>query len=296
MLRHYLLFFDDIDYPYKGGMEINGLGPRDEMDYLMHAGVLRRTGFDFELDGSAEDAPKVKARPVGVVAFSGDGKRIDESPPLPRGGHQRIANIAHSAIFEMHEKAEPGVWSLEGDGRTDFARRQRPQGKGRELLVRLYNCIAIPDVTAPLAEVLKFREKRRDELLSLRNHVEELYLNVISSPDRNLSETITISKLEKSLADHLKAISEERFPIRLSGMDISAETELSLLAPAVAAAAAFQFGLVASILAGAAGLAGQFLPGAKLKLSYGTIEHNISKTPLKYVARARNQLSELAKS
>lgn len=151
--------------------------------------------------------------------------------------------------------------------------------QGRGALVRLYDCIPIPDVDVPIYDILEFKERRRDELLSLRYHLESIYQRISVAGDRNLSLDTEISQLERSLTEYLYASRDSGMRLRMLNLVSQIKVQFDLRTGVAAGAVAYASGLplLASIFAG---IGGAFFP--KLEISAASAPRSVKSTPNPY--------------
>lgn len=76
--------------------------------------------------------------------------------------------------------------------------------------VELLQSLPVPGEGINFQEILNFKEKRSDELLELHSAIDELYLDILSSPDKDLKTRKVISDLKNSI-DNLDSVSKEKF-------------------------------------------------------------------------------------
>lgn len=62
--------------------------------------------------------------------------------------------------------------------------------------------------------MLEFREQRRDELLALRTHLEDMYQRIIMAGDGPLALNTEKAKLERAISDYLTTMKEKKFRIK----------------------------------------------------------------------------------
>lgn len=95
------------------------------------------------------------------------------------------------------------------------------------LRFELADLLPVPPKDIPLHEILEFKERRKDELLSLHGYLDELYFEVLKSGDFDLQRAKAISGLRTSL-DALNRLNNEgwRSPIRFN-LSTSFEFDLS---------------------------------------------------------------------
>lgn len=202
------------------------------------------------------------------------------------GGDAATAFLkAHLASFSFLDRKEPGRWSLaRGEDSISFAEEQMETQRG--LLLQFYDAIPIPDREVPIEAVLEFRTRRRAELLSLRHHIDEIYLEVLGAPDKDLAEISALAAFDRSLSDHIKASQEAPFRMRLSGLDIKFDWK------AVGVGVASHTALVAAGLPLASALlaAVGMTAASTLSVTAGIKGRERSNSPFEYVARFNKEL------
>ena len=241
-----LLFWDALDFPANNIFHI-GLGPDEQ--FLASTGVLSRT--EARLTGNWDGAMAMRA--------------------------------AHTGAFRFLDKRQPGAWSLAvGENSISFDDDQLDEGRGA--LVNLYRAIPVPDKDVPLEDILKFRQRRRSELLALRHHLEAVYQKVISAGDGALAWNTEVERLQEAIKDHIKASKESG--LRFRNVSLSANLNLVGLArSAVTFTAAQSAGLpaVESLLAGAV---------ASISVNVGSSLKGASATgtPFRYVSAYHEEI------
>lgn len=202
------------------------------------------------------------------------------------GGNAAIAFLkAHLESFSFLDRKEPGRWSLaRGEDSISFPEEQMEKQRG--LLLQFYDAIPIPDREVPIEAVLEFRARRRAELLSLRHHIDNIYLEVLASPDKDLAAISALTAFDKSLSDHIRASQEAPFRMRLSGLDIKFDWKtvgVGIASHAGAVAAGLP---LASALLATGGLTALSM----LSVTAGIKGRERSNSPFEYVARFNKEL------
>ncbi|WP_019601996.1 DUF6236 family protein [Teredinibacter turnerae] len=107
--------------------------------------------------------------------------------------------------------------------------------------IDLVNCLPVPSGDAHIPDILEFKERRKDELECLHKSIDDLYMEVLGSPDPSLRTKQAVSEFQKSIAaiDQVSKESWESF----GKFDLSAELNLNGkdVAAGIAAGAAFDF-------------------------------------------------------
>jgi Family of unknown function (DUF6236) len=242
-LRFSLLFWDKLDFPRNNLFDTRYLA---EVEFLQAAGVLNRTHI--------QDI----------------------------GGPVHTAYIkAHISAFKELDKKEPGVWSL-ASGKNAISFPDSELEPGRGVLVSLHGAIPLPDKDVPLEDILLFRTKRRDELITLRLHLEDIYQRIINAGDGALALNTELDRLQIAINDYLKASRETGFPFKLV-VDFGAS--LNVINPLGVAAVGYALGLpLLDVLT--VGAKGALSVGPSLKVSAGPSlkGRDAVSTPFKYVS------------
>lgn len=119
--------------------------------------------------------------------------------------------------FQDLDRAEPGVWAL-AQGENSLLLNGGLVEEGTGALIELHRAIPIPKQDVPLAEILEFKEQRRDELLVFRSHLESLVSEIEGSSDKPLSLESRISEIDQACANLMQVGSEWQFPVYLSNI------------------------------------------------------------------------------
>jgi len=247
-LRFALLFWDRIDFPENNFINI---GASPEFEFLVQEGIAQRTRIDPIIFGTVSGA--------------------------------RVFRDCHVAAFKKLNERNPGCWATSSEfGAIVFNDKELEAGRG--LLVTLHDCLPVPDQDVPLQDVLDFKAKRRSELLALRDALDEAYLKIAASPDRDFALSSEIARLQRACTDYLK--SAKGFGLDFRMMDMTAN--INLIAGAIAAQATFAATGSAPLAIGAAAAASIGVKaGPALKLKQAPV------SPFQYVARYHREVFTL---
>ena len=255
-LRFYLLFWDRLNVH---DTEHAQLRPTRDEEFLEEAGILRRRNYEFK--------PSPKFEKV----------RLDASERLAQ------ARMGLYYSFMELEREQPGAWSVVGT--LPWASNSLDPGRGR--LVQLFNVLPVPAQNTPLQDILEFKSRRRDELMKLRFHLEDLYTTIDSTEDYNLAFRTTLEKIDQSAADLLRVSREFRIPIKLSRFEAKIDAK-SVAAGTLAGAAAlaqFHFPAVGALLTGLSATA-----AASVSATFGLRERRATGSPFEYLVSAHREL------
>ena len=243
-LRSALLLWDRLDWPANDFLS-RASGADEE--FLVSEGILRRSQFSTQ----------------GVTELS----KVVES---------NVVALEHA------ELREPGQWSL-SRGANTASPIVDPALHDRSLLVRLIECIPVPHGEVPLAEILEFKGKRKDELQNLRHHIERIYQSILAAPDRAMAEATELNALDRAIAAHVRSIKEASFKKALGSLEASLDLP-TVGGAAMAGALAFQAGMpITSALISGAG-------AFSLSLGLGRLRSTQGKNPFEYVTMAHKEL------
>ncbi len=99
--------------------------------------------------------------------------------------------------------------------------------------LELNQVLPVPNVNVNIHEILDFKDKRKDELIALRLYLDEIYLEILSSPDVLISAEINLEKirnaiqdLDKSFIERFKTYNKQNLSISL---EVSNDTVSSLV-------------------------------------------------------------------
>lgn len=176
-LRFALTYWDRLALPDNN---VISFGAPPEAQYLEDCGVLRR--------------PRVR--------FSG----------LTSGAY--AVYQTQELALTLYEQEDEGAWSIhEG---INSVKRVGVEAKQDGTLIQLLNAVPVPGPDVPLAEILEFKARRRDELLHFREHFDALSSNISSSDTMEEELAKTLKEIDESCANLLKVTREWQFPVKLT--------------------------------------------------------------------------------
>lgn len=186
-LRKYLLYWDEIVLAENN---LIGIGSND-FDFLQSAGVGRKERVIFQ--GSFQ---------------------IDS----------RIMISSQQAAWLENERKEPGVWSIAQSSSTPFF----VDGAIKSVIeFELYDALPIPSHDVPLNDILEFKQKRRDELIAFRVHLDGIYQSVLTAGNIPSAKSAEIEKLKLALNDINRTLSEGLIKKSLSSLRSTFESDFS---------------------------------------------------------------------
>lgn len=248
-LRFALLFWDRLVWPSSRAIHFAS-GP-DEA-FLESAGILTRPEYTFDGDGA-----------------------------------QGIAKGQIQAYQDL-ERAEPGAWAL-AQGENSFLWKEGVADEGKGALVELHRAIPVPRHDVPLAEILEFRQRRRDELILLRHQLESFVSEIEGSADKSIALQKCVAELDKACSNLLVVGKEWQFPVYLSNIKVSFSLSPQKFLPAVAVGWKMgePFGLpAATTVAGAFGAVSTL----EIKGDYGLRSMKRPRCPYRYAFQMHEEL------
>lgn len=181
-LRKYLMYWDEIDYPYSN---LTPILPNPDMQFLIDEGIALRSCFNFR-----------DIKPPHGYDY------VEFSPEI----EHELMCIAHWAAFDKHDKENPGLWSLaQLSTKLVFLPKNEPTVA---VEFELYNMLPVPTADVPLIDILDFKQKHYDELVELRSHLDDVYQQIISSADIPRAKNTELTRLESSLKKIHAALSQ----------------------------------------------------------------------------------------
>jgi hypothetical protein len=194
-----------------------------------------------------------------------------------------------SAMNQL-EASEPGVWSLSQGEQSLFLENYPDNFSDKSgISVKLIRSIPIPSDDVPLAEILEFKEKRRDELNILHAHINNLSTKISLSNEVPAEMEKTIKDIDRACADLLKVSSEWQQPVHIG--DLKASINFNGFKTLGAAGAAWKliepYGLPAAT---AAAVATGVISAIDIKADIGFRSIKRTKTPYHYAWQAHREL------
>lgn len=191
-LRTSLLYWDRLSMPSNNLMHI---APDQDAQFLIDSGILYTPRFNLTGD-------------FGLA----------------------LAKLPSLALME-YENSHLGMWSLGGGENSILVESGFSTSKAGTSL-QLYNAMPAPGPDVPLAEILNFRQKRRDELLAFRWHIESLTREIEASTDSKEELDRKLSELDKSCSDLATVCREWQYPMYLTNLKASLNFSLTKAAGA----------------------------------------------------------------
>lgn len=196
------------------------------------------------------------------------------------GEAMTILTEARLDVFNFLEKQSPGGWAIASDWQSWDGQQTQDQ---RSLRVALVNAIPVPDEDVPLQDILRFKERRRDEREALMLQVDKLYLSVLASPDKPLAEHAAMAELATGIANQIKVTQEASFKFRLG--DLAAD--FNLVATGMAIAGSVALGAAWPAILGNGLAAGASVSVGKL---FGLVRAKKNDTPYRYATLIREEV------
>lgn len=252
LLRTALLFVDKLDCPTIQHIEMND----PTMGQLMDASLLTRSNVRFE------GSPGVHEQ------------------------HKDAPWLAYKAL----DKREPGMWSIwQEPGQKLVPEREMSPALAFQL--EFNSGLIIPHPELPFDDVIVFKERHRDELLSLHHHLLKLAIKISQETDPR-AVTIELEAFDTSLADYLKKARQSNIRRAVASltaeMDWAAAVRDSLLGGGGAGLLSAAGGL--SIGAAATAIGGGVLTALSIKSTAGLKKPEAS--PFRYIARVEREFGE----
>ena len=89
----------------------------------------------------------------------------------------------------------------------------------------LMNILPVPNDNVPIHDIIEFKQRRKDEFIALHNTLDELYFEILKSPDSDLKQLKTLKMLQKTIND-IEKIQKEKFKL-FTKYDLTAEMNIN---------------------------------------------------------------------
>jgi hypothetical protein len=238
-LRKYLLYWDEIVLAENNIVVIRS----NDFNYLVSAGVAKKER----------------------IIFTGSFK-IDSG----------LMIVSQQAAWAQREQAEPGVWSIAQSSYLPYF----VDGVNKSVIeFELYNVPPIPSEDVPLNDILEFKQRRKDELLAFRVHLDELYQSVLSAENTQSAKNAALIKINIALSAINKTLEESNIRKGISSLRSTIQSDFSgIIGTALAAGTISNFLQMTPVVAGLAG--GGFYLAVKTLIAPNVIAQN---KPFNYI-------------
>jgi hypothetical protein len=188
------------------------------------------------------------------------------------------------------EFKEPGVWSLSQGEKSLYIKNSGGVfAEDNGLSIDLIRAVPTPKADVPLAEILEFKEKRRDELLIFRNHIDQLTEIIQRSNNKSDELNKAIKDIDSSCADLLEVGREWQYPIHIS--DFKASINLNGFKTATAVGGGWKLGEPYGLAAaGAVAAIAGAVSALDIKADIGLRAIRRPSSPFRYVLKAHQEL------
>lgn len=255
-LNYFALYWDELIIP---SSDFVNIGIEGERPY-MSAGFLSR--------------PIVSMKKSGIVNYD----------------MASMYSSAQTQILDAKRREEPSSdWRLNIIGDSFRVSEEDSEFK-KYFRIELANVLPVPGPHVHIQDILDFKLKRNDEFQSFSNYLDELYLEVVSSGDYNLSRAKAFSKLQQAISDLEKLNAEGwRTPIRFDTSALFEANNGDLISGASALYSIWeshQGNLAGAISAGVIAVIGQGF--ARLKPSIQSVRRKPGEN-IAYLAHANKE-------
>lgn len=129
-----------------------------------------------------------------------------------------------SEIAELMLKDSKTDWVIHQTGNQIFLPKETSSFRNA-VRVDLSGALPVPDKDTNINEILEFKDKRRAELEALHSTLDDLYKEILKSPDPSLEAKGTFSRLNKEI-ESLEKVSREQYK-KTSKFDLSVELNIN---------------------------------------------------------------------
>jgi hypothetical protein len=126
--------------------------------------------------------------------------------------------VDFSSILAADLNANNEDWHWSAYGPTESTPTSSLPGDDKKVVeVSLYNALPKLGENCEWADILEFKERRRDELLALRHSLDAMYLSIIESADIPRAQNFYIDQVGQSLSDLRQTEQESRLGAKYTG-------------------------------------------------------------------------------
>jgi len=249
-LRFALLFWDNLVWPSSRAIYF---ASNDHELFLESAGVLRRPEYTFN----------------GDVA-------------------QGFALGQIQAFRDLDSKA-PGCWAL-AQGENSLLLKNGLLEQSGGLAVSLHRAIPIPTTEVPLAEILEFRSRRRDQLQLLRYQMDKLMQDIERSGNSPDAVASAAAAVNDACQDLLRVSHEWQFPVHVANVKTTFSLSPGKLGSSAFAGWTFakEFGLLAGAVAAGVGAVASVI---EMKGDFGVRSLKRPASPYRYAYSINSDLN-----
>ena len=236
--------------------------------------------------------------PVGKVHLGGEANsdssvlencNIITRPHVDAGGFSLSQSVINMQIaaYQNAENQTPGAWAMaQGERSLMLTGGIGEVGKGA--LIELSRAIPIPSYDVPINEILELKERRRDELMRFRFHMDALTDDIANSADRSEQLNTHLKEINSACADLMALGKDWQFPMHVSTFKASLNLKPSLVGKVIGA---WEFGskLGAEIATATAAVTGIY-HGVKIDTDLGIRSVKRPRSPYRYAYHIHTEL------
>ena len=179
-------------------------------------------------------------------------------------------------IADLMMKDKSTDWTIHQCGKQIFLPDDLAKTKST-IRIDLISSLPVPSDSVHISDILDFKERRGAELVALHSVLDELYFEILKSPDSDLSAKLAIARLGQEVSN-LNRVMEEKYK-KSKKFDLSAEFSFSGRDTSLAAAGGMLIDYLASgctipIATTIAGLASLVKVSGKATKTFSHAENN----------------------
>ncbi|HEC2568248.1 MULTISPECIES: DUF6236 family protein [Klebsiella/Raoultella group] len=192
-LRYFLLYWDKV---VSVNNPIFGIGNSDSNSDFS---VLKKINF---IEERGEHFPEYMQRMGGNLQIREDN-RVDVLSETFAYTAEKIIS-ANPGVFATHQFGDEGY----------FSKVSTSIQNANSLEFELYSCFPCPPASVPLGDIWCFRQRRGDELMALRESIDDIYFSMLKSGDILREKSVTLRGLRNAVSD-LNRVYDESWKSKL---------------------------------------------------------------------------------
>lgn len=175
-IRYYSLYFDRVVIPTNNFIHFS----LEQEEELINLNLIERPRYNITGTFNSNDYPKYQLE------------------------------LQYKELEKRNNDTNDIIWNLHQIGGDKIYTQNKNLEIRTNLIIELYNLLPVPVGKISFEEILKFKEYRKDELEVLHNTLEDLYLEILKSPDSDLTKKKVLNTLNKNILD-IQKVSRERW-------------------------------------------------------------------------------------
>lgn len=132
---------------------------------------------------------------------------------------KKLPEVQLALIDKLRKENKEQDWSLHNIGFETGLKVVKDE-LNRDLRISLFNVLPVPDSSVALVDIMEFKDRHKDNLSALHHYLDEVYIQVIKSPDEPLLKAKAYHEL-KCVIQAINKLGQMEWGFRLKRYNIS---------------------------------------------------------------------------